>query len=412
MNSPVMDIAPAHSPFGGSSAPRILKCPASVRLIAGVPAHLRKTSVYAQRGSSLHAAMSLLIERQVSLEELVGKTLEGYTFTADDVENSQRPALAYVDELLDTPGAEYFIEQRVRFPGIADTFGTCDLLIRIGNIIYVIDFKFGAGVRVLALYPEGDDDVVNAQLAFYATAARYSLPNFFAGVEDIVLTILQPVSIDLDAPMVSSVAVTPAELDEFIEVYSAACAEALSEKPRLARGPHCRFCSARPSCPEHCRPLLDFAQFALPAPTDENYYELLAAGLELLDATRDLGTALRDQAKAALDAGGVVPGYALSAGRAVRAWRDEAAAAPNLLKLELARDDVLVETLRSPKQIETRAKARGVKVPSELIISRPSGVSLVRAENVRRLVPGRNELARAFTQALSAFQKGSRNGQG
>ena len=37
----------------------------------------------------------------------------------------------------------------------------------------------------------------------------------------------------------------------------------------------------------------------------------------------------------------------------------------------LARDDVLVETMRSPKQVEIRAKARGLKVPPEFIVSQP-----------------------------------------
>ena len=49
---------------------------------------------------------------------------------------------------------------------------------------------------------------INAQLLFYAAAARHSLPEFFAGVDDIVLTIVQPQSIEEDAEMVSSVTVT------------------------------------------------------------------------------------------------------------------------------------------------------------------------------------------------------------
>ena len=44
MNAP---IEPAHSPFGGSVAARVLRCPASVNLIQKVPAHLRKNSAYA-----------------------------------------------------------------------------------------------------------------------------------------------------------------------------------------------------------------------------------------------------------------------------------------------------------------------------------------------------------------------------
>src|SRR5262249_38249095 len=155
------------------------------------------------------------------------------------------------------------------------------------------------------LYPEGDEDIINAQLAFYAAAARHSLTEFFAGVDEIVLTILQPMSIELDAEMVSSVTVTPAELDAFIAVYRAACEEALAPAPRLQRGTHCRFCPARPICPAHTGPLLDLAQFVMPTPSRAPaekavYLQALADGLDLVDAVKDLRTALQDQAKHAL----------------------------------------------------------------------------------------------------------------
>jgi Protein of unknown function (DUF2800) len=401
-----MSIAPAHSQFGGSVATRILRCPASVRLVADVPVHLRKSSAYADRGTACHTAMTWLIENKCSFDDLVGATIDSYTLTRDDVEDALRPAYAYVDALLSAPGAEYYLEQRVKFPTIADAFGTADLIVRIGNIINVVDFKFGSGVRVLALYPDGDEDIINAQLLFYAAAARHSFPEFFAGVEDIVLTILQPVSIELDAEMISAVTVMPAELDAFATLYRAACTEALSEAPRLERGAHCRFCAARPICPAHTAPLLDLAQFTVPTPATGDYLQLLAAGLNLVDAVKDIGKALHDQAKQALHAGGAVPGYTLSAGRAARHWHDEAAAAVTLINLGLARDDVLVETLRSPKQVEIRAKARGLKVPNEMIVSHPSGVALVRVENARAPQPGRSEIVRSFSAALAAFQEG------
>ena len=101
MNAP---LKPAHSPFGGSVAARVLRCPASVGLVEKVPAHLRKSSAYADRGTALHAAMALLIERECSLESLVGETIDSYTITRDDVENALRPVLAYVEMLLDRPG--------------------------------------------------------------------------------------------------------------------------------------------------------------------------------------------------------------------------------------------------------------------------------------------------------------------
>jgi len=335
-------------------------------------------------------------------------TFGSYTITSDDVENALQPVFAYIDALLSQSGAEFYLERRVVFPGIVNTYGTADLIIRIGSMIYLADFKFGRGVRVLALTPDGDEDVINAQLMFYATAARHTLPQFFAGVDEIALTILQPQSIEPEAEMISTTTVTHAELDAFIVAYRAACAEALSDAPRLQRGSWCRFCPARPICPEHTKPLLDLSQFvtlASPrAPADKAaYLQALAAGLDLVDAVKDIRTALHDQAKRALQNGDNVPGYTLSAGRAERHWFDENAALAALQSAGFYYDDVMKAEMRSPKQVELRAKARGLEVPKELIGSRRSGVSLVRSENAHAPVPGRVELARMFSEALEAL---------
>src|SRR5262245_49673085 len=100
MNAP---FEPAHSPFGGSVATRIIRCSASFGLTKKVPKHLRRSSAYADRGTALHAAITFLLDVKESLESLVGKTLNNYTITRDDVENALRPVYAYVDALLDTP---------------------------------------------------------------------------------------------------------------------------------------------------------------------------------------------------------------------------------------------------------------------------------------------------------------------
>jgi hypothetical protein len=411
MNAP---LETAHSPFGGSVAARVLHCPASIGLIEKVPAYLRRVSADAERGIALHTAIALLIDNARSLESLAGETISGYTIAHDDVENALRPVYAYIDALLETPGAEFYLERRVAFPTIAGAFGTADLIVRIGRTISVIDFKFGTGVRVHVLYSDGDEDVLNPQLMFYAAAARYSLPKFFAAVDEIKLVILQPTSIEPDAEMESSTVVTTGELDAFVPAYRAACEEALAPAPRLEKGAHCRFCPARPICPAHAGPLLDLAQFVMPTPptalVDKTaYLQTLAAGLDLVDAVKDLRKALHDQAKRALESGDTVRGYALSAGRAERHWRDEIAAQVALLSLGFDHDDIIeTEVMRSPKQIELRAKARGLKIPQELIASARSGVSLVRAENVRAPVLGRSETARTFSEALKAFQKGDK----
>jgi len=402
-----------HSPFGGSVAARVLRCPASVGLVQKVPAYLRKVSFYADRGSALHAALALLLDDDASSpESLAGKIFGSYTIAPDDIATALRPAFAFVDKLLAAPEAEFYLERRVAFPTITGAFGTVDLVVRIGRTIHVIDFKFGSGVLVRALAPADDDpavDVINSQLLFYAAAARHSLPEFFAGIDDIVLTILQPVSTEIDTEMISSVAVTHTELDEFIVAYRAACEEALSDAPRLEPGSWCRFCPARSICPEHTKPLLDLAQFAAPtafAMPKEAYLQILAEGLNLVDAVKDIRVALHDQAKRALQNGDSVPGYTLSAGRAERHWFDENAALATLQSAGFYYDDIIEANMRSPKQVELRAKARGLEVPKDLIGSRRSGVSLVRSENVRVPVLGRAELAQTFSEALKAFQGG------
>jgi len=150
--------------------------------------------------------------------------------------------------------------------------------------------------------------------------------------------------------------VTHAELDAFVAAYHSACEEALSDAPRLESGSWCRFCAARPICPAHTGPLLDLAQFAVPtAPTmpKEAYLQILAKGLNLVDAIKDMRAALHDQAKRALQDGDSVPGYALSAGRAERHWRDEIVAQVTLLSLGFDHDDIIeAEVMRSPKQVE------------------------------------------------------------
>ena len=365
----------AHSPFGGSVAGRILRCPASVGLVEKVPPHLRRESAYAKRGTALHIAIARVIKNECSLEDLIGETIDDYQVTRDDVENSLRPAYDCVAPLLDAPGAKCFLEQRVMFPNVEGAFGTADLIIFRGNRIYVIDFKFGSGVRVRALYPDGDDDVINAQPLFYAVGARHSHPELFAGVKTIVLTIVQPVvANELDAEPTSSVLVTHAELDEFSAVYAATCAEARGPNPRLQRGDHCRFCPARPICPEHTKPLIDLAQLTIPVLAQPNYLQVLAHILTLTEAVKDIGKAAHDQAKAALHAVAAVPGYALTAGRAERR-DDERTALAALEGLGLSRDDVYCrdDALPEPSRAESKS-------------SRPqdsSGIFLVRSENAR-----------------------------
>jgi len=109
---------PAHSPFGGSVAARVLRCPASVGLVEKVPPHLRKVSAYADRGAALHAAITCLLaeDTHALVESLAGKTFGSYTITSDDIETALWPAYAHVEVLLDASGAVTILNGASSFP--------------------------------------------------------------------------------------------------------------------------------------------------------------------------------------------------------------------------------------------------------------------------------------------------------
>ena len=151
MNAP---LEPAHSPFGGSVAARVLTLPGFRRPRregAGPSAQILGLCG-ARHGAPCGNGASAR-RQSASLDEPRRQDVQRLHDHARRRRERFAAGLAYVEPLLDAPGAEFYLEQRVVFPTIAGAFGTADLIVRIGNTIHVVDFKFGAGVRVLALYP-------------------------------------------------------------------------------------------------------------------------------------------------------------------------------------------------------------------------------------------------------------------
>ena len=168
----------------------------------------------------------------------------------------------------------------------------------------------------------------------------------------------------------------------------AACEEALSDAPRLERGAGAgsarRGRSARRT-PGRCSISRSSCMPALAcASRKEDYLQLLARRPEPRRRGQGHrhGAARSGQARPGERRS--VPGYALrpAAPSAIGAMMSTAIAA--LERLGLSRDDIIAETMRSPKQVEIRAKARGLKVPS----------GIHRFDALRRLAGARRERAR------------------
>ena len=83
---------------GGSTASRVINCPGSVALVAKMPP--RASSEYADRGTLLHDAISLILDGKETAQSVIGMTYEGQTLTQelyDEKIDSALTILAQID---------------------------------------------------------------------------------------------------------------------------------------------------------------------------------------------------------------------------------------------------------------------------------------------------------------------------
>ena len=352
------------SVVGGSTAKRVINCPASVGLSNKMPP--RPSSKDADTGSLLHQIMALHLEGHGEFKDFLGMKYEGIELTQDMIDNKLQPALDALMQIDPDNVMEYAVEQRVAFgselPGV---FGSTDLIGRVGDRVISLDWKFGDGVMV-----EAEE---NPQGLFYTTAAM-KMPELawvFDGAKEVEIVIVQP-------PYVRRWVTTFDRLRLFERELVLAVKQAQGPNPPLRSGDHCRWCAAKPICPA-----MNGAQ-----------ERLLALALTELDVGR-LGAALvqaelveqriadlRALAQQILESGGTVPGHKLVAKRATRKWADEAAAR---IALHNQIGDEAVETsVISPAQAEKKLKKVKGVLPETVSVS--SGNTLAAESDPRPAV--------------------------
>ena len=230
-------------------------------------------------------------------------------------------------------------------PGV---FGSVDLLGKIGNRAIILDWKFGDGVVV-----EAEE---NKQLMFYAAAARRSQLWAFEGVDEVELVIIQP-------PMIKRWVTTIARISRFEDQLDAAVQEAAQPNAMLQTGDHCRWCTAKPTCPM----MTGAADRAVKVKFDALDKAQIAIYLQQADMLDGWISDLRELAQRALDNGQVIPGYKLVAKRGTRKWLDEDKARAALIEAGLKDPDIT--TLVSPAVAEKKLK----RLPDGLTVSVSSG---------------------------------------
>lgn len=353
----------SHALLSPSSASRWINCPPSALLNAEAG---DRDTVFTREGNLAHAVAELKARkhfigmgpqkygaalRKLKADELWQDEMDGHTD-------------AYLDALKDIAAtfAEMpyvALEQRVDFSGyVPEGFGTADCIMIGGEVLHIVDFKYGKGVEVSA------ED--NPQLKLYAMGAIEQYMAFY-DIFTVRMTIVQPrIKREPDTWELPA-----RDLLRWAEdVVKPAAALAAAGEGEFAEGDWCRWCAVRGNCRKRAEAQLDLVRqdFRLPPLlTDDEVGRALTLG-------RRLKTWLSDLEEYALTAclnGSDVPGWKAVEGRAVRAWTDQDAAFK-------------------------AAKLAGV--PEEMLYKREP-VSLAQLEKIM----GKKEFAKVFTQPRAMF---------
>jgi hypothetical protein len=367
---------------GGSTAKRVINCPASVALCAKMPP--KPSNEHADRGTLLHNVIAELLEFDKKPEQCLGAKYNDQVLTQELLDEKIIPALAALDEIDPDKRMEYMVETRVGFGDfLPDVFGSTDLLGRRDNRAFVIDWKFGDGVVV--------DAVENPQLLFYAAAAiRTEAAKWvFEGADEIECIIVQP-------PMIRRWVTTFERVREFEQELLYAVRLSSWPEPPMQTGDHCRWCAAKPICPQMTGAVeraLKLQLVNLPA-------EQISQQLQQADAIEDYLRDLRALASQMLENGQPVPGYKLVAKRATRQWVDEA-------KIEAwvdannIKDAYEPVKIKSPAQLEKTLKKAKIEFPAEMVVAISSGDTLAPDSDPR---PAVLQIGKQLTAALSKLQ--------
>ena len=343
---------------GGSTAKRVINCPGSVALVAQMPP--KPSSVYADTGTLLHNVIADVLDGKATAQDFLGAVHADVTLDQDLIDNKLLPALAALNEIDPDRQMEFETEVVVGFgdllPGV---FGSADIVGRIGDTAYIVDWKFGDGVAV--------DVEENPQLMFYAAAAmRTPVAQWaFEGATKVELVIVQP-------PYVKRWETTPRRIQLFEKELTQAVKAAQRPDAPLAQGDWCRWCAGKAICPI----MTGAADRAMVAALKSVDVADVSDYLKMADQLEGWIKEVRALAMQTLEAGLPVPGYKLVPKRAMRQWMDEGKALDAMCDLGLDVKELTETKLLSPAQAEKVLKKHKLALPADHVVAVSSGNTL------------------------------------
>ncbi len=353
---------------GGSTAKRVINCPASVALVAKMPP--KPSSKYADEGTLCHNAIAEILDKGVTPESLLGMKYKKHTLTQALLDTKIYPALKLLSEVDPDGEMEFMVETEIDFGNhLPGAFGSADVLGKLPKKAIVLDWKFGSGVIVEA--EENDQGMFYGRAAMHTEKAKW----IFEDIEEVEIIIIQP-------PEIRRWTTTVARLEQFERDLVAAVKDSTRADAMMASGDHCRWCAAKPTCPLMTGAVDRATQLAL---KDLNPSQI-ATYLSQADMLEEWVKDLRELAHQMLEADVNVPGYKLVAKRATRQWVSEDKMLLKMAELGLDLTELIEESIISPAKAEKVLKKYNLDLPQELVVAVSSGSTLVADSDPRPAV--------------------------
>lgn len=346
-----------HALLSASSAHRWLACPPSAVAAEAYPA---QDTEFTREGTLAHEVAEFVARKVDTYGGFTRGEIEAFSETNPDITVEMCECAEgyanYIQELIQSDDAVVLLEQRVDFsPWVPDGFGTADCIIIQGNVMDVIDYKFGQGVPVSA--------VDNPQEKLYGLGAL----NDYGIAYDIDL-----VRLHIYQPRINNISVYEVPVEELTawgeKTVKPIADQAAKGEGDYAAGEWCKFCQHAGRCralTELCTEYVETHSLraAIPVLAPHEVAEVLA--MEPIIAL--WLKRVKAQAMTTLLDGGEVPGWKVVEGKlGNRKWTDEVEVFNRLRLNNYEETDITETKLLSPAAMD---KAIGKKRVAELLDS-------------------------------------------
>jgi hypothetical protein len=361
-----------HSLLSASGAERWANCPGSIAYNAGVP----KTDSDASReGTAGHALGDLCLRQGTEPEDFVGETFCDYEIT-DDLATAVQ---AYVDYVRGISGIR-MSEVRVYYGallGVQDeeAFGTSDVILVAGNVLHIIDAKFGR--RFV-------DPRLNKQMMLYAAGALQTLEAVGEAddITEVHLHIMQPRVSAKPVPYCMTRDELSAELQSLRDAAQRVIEAQMAyvpgdpkwaEKYLIPGEYQCQWCPGAASCPSlrfRAKSVTPIEEFDVLNALETLPSSVVSENLKLVPLLEIWIKAVEHEGLRRLTRGDQVPGFKMVLGReGNRKWISDDAAKEQL-ELSLAAKQLPPETihdlLHAPSKLKTMPQLEKVLKKAKL----------------------------------------------